>query len=110
VIVTVGTPATFAAKQATKTTPIVMAPVGNPVRIGLVASLAHPSGNITGVTLYGPDLWGKCVEVLKELLPAIAHLGVLGNAANPTTVLVGRDVTGSSGSWVRAGAIHGAGA
>jgi putative ABC transport system substrate-binding protein len=62
-----------------------MAPVGDPVRIGLVASLAHPGGNITGVTLYGSELWGKRVEVLKELVPAIAHLGVLGNAANPAT-------------------------
>jgi len=85
VIVTVGTPATFAAKRATTTIPIVMAPVGDPVRIGLVASLAHPGGNITGVTLYGSELWGKRVEMLKELLPAIAHLGVLGNAANPST-------------------------
>jgi putative tryptophan/tyrosine transport system substrate-binding protein len=64
VIVTVGTPATFAAKRATTTIPVVMAPVGDPVRIGLVASLAHPRGNITGVTLYGSELWGKRVEVL----------------------------------------------
>jgi len=85
VIVTVGTPATFAAKRATTMIPIVMAPVGDPVRIGLVVSLAHPGGNITGVTLYGSELWSKRVEVLKELLPPIAHLGVLGNAANPAT-------------------------
>jgi putative tryptophan/tyrosine transport system substrate-binding protein len=84
-IVTPGTDATFAAKRATTTIPIVMAPVGDPVRNGLVASLAHPGGNITGVTLYGSELWGKRVEVLKELLPAIARLGILGNAANPAT-------------------------
>jgi putative tryptophan/tyrosine transport system substrate-binding protein len=84
-IVTRGTPATFAAKRATTTIPIVMAPVGDPVRIGLVASLAHPGGNITGVSLYGSELAGKRVELLKELLPAIARLGSLANAANPAT-------------------------
>jgi putative ABC transport system substrate-binding protein len=85
VIVTRGTPATFAAKRATTTIPIVMAPVGDPVRTGLVASLAHPGGNITGVSLYGAELSGKRVEVLKELLPAIARLGIVGSAANPAT-------------------------
>jgi putative tryptophan/tyrosine transport system substrate-binding protein len=84
-IVTRGTPATFAAKRATTTIPIVMAPVGDPVRIGLVASLAHRGGNITGVSLYGSELAGKRVELLQELLPAIARLGSLANAANPAT-------------------------
>jgi putative ABC transport system substrate-binding protein len=84
-IVTAGTPATFAAKRATATIPIVMAPVGDPVRFGIVGSLAHPGGNITGVTMYGSELFGKRVEVLKELLPAIARLGILGNATNPAT-------------------------
>ena len=65
--------------------PIVMSPVGDPVRYGIVASLAHPGGNITGVTLYGPELGRKRVEVLKELLPAIGRLGVLGNSGNPAT-------------------------
>jgi putative tryptophan/tyrosine transport system substrate-binding protein len=84
-IVTAGTPATFAAKRATMAIPIVMSPVGDPVRYGIVASLAHPGGNITGVTLYGPELGRKRVEVLKELLPAIGRLGVLGNSGNPAT-------------------------
>jgi putative tryptophan/tyrosine transport system substrate-binding protein len=74
-IVTRGTPATFAAKQATTTIPIVMAAVGDPVRAGFVSSLAHPGGNITGVSLYASELSGKRVELLKELLPAIARLG-----------------------------------
>jgi putative tryptophan/tyrosine transport system substrate-binding protein len=84
-IVTAGTPATFAAKRATMAIPIVMSPVGDPVRYGIVASLAHPGGNITGVTLYAPELGRKRVEVLKELLPAIGRLGVLGNSGNPAT-------------------------
>jgi len=84
-IVTAGTPATFAAKRATTTIPIVMAPVGDPVRYGIVASLAHPGGNITGVTLYGSELGAKRVEVLKEALPAVGRLGGLGNATNPAT-------------------------
>src|SRR6516162_6676432 len=74
-IVTAGTPAVFAAKRATTTIPIVMAPVGDPVRYRIVASLAHPGGNITGVTLYRSELGGKRVEVLKEVLPAITRLG-----------------------------------
>jgi putative tryptophan/tyrosine transport system substrate-binding protein len=89
-IVTAGTPAVFAAKQATTTIPIVMAPVGDPVRYGIVASLAHPGGNITGVTLYRSELAGKRVEVLKEVLPAITRLGALGNAANPATNFGGK--------------------
>ena len=85
VIVTAGTPATFAAKRATTTIPIVMSPVGDPVQVGLVASLAHPGGNITGVSLDASELARKRVEVLKELVPPIARLGILGNAANPAT-------------------------
>jgi putative tryptophan/tyrosine transport system substrate-binding protein len=62
-----------------------MAPVGDPVRYGIVASLAHPGGNITGVTLYRSELGGKRVEVLKEVLPENTRLGAVGNAANPAT-------------------------
>jgi putative ABC transport system substrate-binding protein len=82
-IITVGTPAALAAKQATPTIPIVMAPVGDPVRAGLVASLARPGGNITGTALYGSDLSGKRVELIKETVPGIARLAVLSNATNP---------------------------
>jgi putative tryptophan/tyrosine transport system substrate-binding protein len=82
-IITLGTPAALAAKQATRTIPIVMAPVGDPVRAGLVASLAHPGGNITGAALYGSDLSGKRVELIKETVPGVARLAVLSNATNP---------------------------
>jgi putative tryptophan/tyrosine transport system substrate-binding protein len=82
-IVTVGSPPTIAAKQATTNIPIVMATAGDPLRSGFIASLAHPGGNITGVTLYGSELSSKRVEMLKEALPGISYVAVLGNAANP---------------------------
>jgi putative ABC transport system substrate-binding protein len=82
-IIALGTPAALAAKQATRTIPIVMAPVGDPVRAGLVASLSHPGGNITGATLYASELTAKRVELLKEAVPRIARLAVLSNATNP---------------------------
>jgi putative tryptophan/tyrosine transport system substrate-binding protein len=81
-IVTVASPPAIAAKQATTTIPIVMATAGDPLRSGIIASLAHPGANITGVTLYGSELASKRVEVLKEALPGIAHVAVLGSAAN----------------------------
>jgi putative ABC transport system substrate-binding protein len=82
-IVTLGTPAALAAKQATRTIPIVMAPVGDPLRTGLVASLAHPGGNVTGAALYTSELSAKRVELLKEAVPGVARLAVLSNATNP---------------------------
>jgi putative tryptophan/tyrosine transport system substrate-binding protein len=86
VIVTLGTPPVIAAKQATKTIPIVMLAAGDPLGSGIVASLAHPRGNITGVTLYGAELAGKRVAVFKEAVPGIANIGVLGNARNPLNI------------------------
>jgi putative ABC transport system substrate-binding protein len=81
-IIALGTPPAIAAKRATMTIPIVMA-AGDPLRAGIVASLRHPGGNITGVTMYGSELSGKRVEVLKGVLPAMARFAVLGNATNP---------------------------
>jgi putative ABC transport system substrate-binding protein len=83
VIVTVGTPPTIAAKQATTTIPIVMASVGDPLRAGIVASLARTGGNITGSSLYGSELSRKRVEILKETVATMARLAALGNAGNP---------------------------
>jgi putative ABC transport system substrate-binding protein len=83
VIVTTGTPSAFAAKQATKTIPIVMASSGDPVRSGLVASLAHPGENVTGFTVLGPELEGKRLELLKEAVPRLSRVAVLWNPANP---------------------------
>ena len=83
VIVTVSTPAALAAKRATKTIPIVMVAVDDPVRAKIVASLAHPGENITGVTLHASVLSSKRIEVLKGVAPEIARLAILGNATNP---------------------------
>ena len=83
VIVTTGTPGTLAAKQATKTIPIVMASSGDPVRSGLVASLARPGGNVTGFTVLGPELEGKRLELLKQAVPKLSRAAVLWNPANP---------------------------
>src|SRR5713101_4277497 len=83
IIVTWGTPATLAAKQATTTIPIVMASAGDPVRSGLVSSLAHPGGNVTGLTVLGPDLAAKRLEFLKEAVPTMTGVAVLWNPANP---------------------------
>jgi putative tryptophan/tyrosine transport system substrate-binding protein len=83
IIVTLGTPAVIAAKQATRTIPIVMAAAGDPLGSGIVASLAHPGNNVTGFTLYGAELAGKRVALFKEAVPGIASIAVLGNAENP---------------------------
>jgi putative tryptophan/tyrosine transport system substrate-binding protein len=83
VIVTVGTLAPMAAKRATTSIPIVMVNAGDPVGSGLVTSLARPGGNVTGMSLMAPDLGGKRLELLKEILPALSHVAIIWNAANP---------------------------
>jgi ABC-type uncharacterized transport system substrate-binding protein len=88
VIVGIGTLAPLAAKRATTTIPIVMTAAGDPLGSGLVASLARPGGNVTGMSLMAPELGGKRLELLKELLPRLARVAVLWNAANPYAALV----------------------
>jgi putative tryptophan/tyrosine transport system substrate-binding protein len=86
-IATFGTPPTKAAKAATNTIPIVMMAVGDPVGAGLVASLARPGGNITGNTVLGPDVAGKRLQLLKELIPSLSRVAFLwnpDNASHPT--------------------------
>jgi ABC-type uncharacterized transport system substrate-binding protein len=92
VIVASGTPAPLAAKNATKTIPIVMASAGDPVGAGLVASLARPGGNVTGQSTLTPDLGRKRLQLVKELLPGVSRVAVLWNAANPYTVLLVREI------------------
>src|SRR2546422_1657315 len=83
IIVTRGTPETLAAKQATTTIPIVIAGAGDPVRSGLVSSLARPGGNVTGVMVLGPGLAAKRLELLKEAVPNMSRVAFLWNPANP---------------------------
>ena len=83
VIVTSGTPAIQAAKHATETIPIVMVAAIDPVATGFVASLARPGGNSTGMSFMLPELVGKQLEMLKEVLPKVSRVALLGNPANP---------------------------
>ncbi len=83
IIVTGGTPAALAAKQATSTIPIVMGAIGDPVSVGIVSNLARPEGNITGFAAQNVELKGKRLELLKDLLPRLARVGILGNVTNP---------------------------
>jgi len=82
VIVTSSTPAIQAVKQATRTIPIVMAFSGDPVGTGLVASLAKPGGNITGLSDIGPEITGKQLELLKEAFPTISRVVFFLNPSN----------------------------
>jgi len=81
-----GTPAVAAAKKATATIPIVFVAVGDPVGSGIVASLARPGGNVTGLSTLGTEIAGKRVELLKEAVPRIARVAVLRNLTNPVSV------------------------
>src|SRR5215469_6145230 len=78
VIVTVGASATLAAKEATKTIPIVMAQESDPFGSGFIASLAHPGGNITGLSTLSPEVSGKRLELLKEIVPRLSRVAVFG--------------------------------
>jgi putative ABC transport system substrate-binding protein len=90
VIVTSGTPASLAAKQATRMIPIVMTQLADPVGAGLVASLGRPGGNITGLTTQDPDLAGKRLQLLLEVVPKISRLAVLLDETNPGNVFSAR--------------------
>jgi ABC-type uncharacterized transport system substrate-binding protein len=87
VIVTSGTPAVMALQQATSVIPIVFATAGDPVNSGLVASLAQPGGNTTGLATIGDDLAGKRLELLREVIPRLGRLAIMGNVTNRFTVL-----------------------
>src|SRR5438874_2055833 len=86
-IATYGTPATHAAKQATATIPIVMIGVGDPVRAGLVASLARPGGNITGNTVLSPDLGPKRLQIRREVIANVTRVVYLANPDNASNVV-----------------------
>jgi putative tryptophan/tyrosine transport system substrate-binding protein len=90
VIVAAGTLAPLAAKHATTTIPIVMTSAGDPLGTGLVSSLARPGGNATGLSLMSPDLSGKRLELIKQIIPDIARVAIMWNATNPYPALVFR--------------------
>src|SRR3989442_420003 len=81
VIVVTGSPSTRAAQQATRTVPVVMTVVGDPIEAGFVTSLANPGGNITGLTQISPQLSGKRIELLKEAFPKISRVAVFTDGA-----------------------------
>jgi putative ABC transport system substrate-binding protein len=87
IVTTGGVPATRAAMQATTTIPIVMTEAGDPVATGLVASLARPGGNVTGLSLISPDLVSKRLALLKEAAPKIVRVAVLAHPPFAATVL-----------------------
>ena len=92
IVVAGGDPVVRAAKNATKTIPIVMSGGSDPVEAGLVESLARPGGNVTGITLLGGELGGKRLELLKEAVPKVASVAVLYAPANPSSVLAVKEV------------------
>jgi putative ABC transport system substrate-binding protein len=87
IIVTGGTPAVMAAKQATSVIPIVFAAVGDPVGVGFVASLARTGGNITGVSALTADLAGKRLGLLREVISNLGRLAIMANVGNPLVAL-----------------------
>jgi putative ABC transport system substrate-binding protein len=86
-ILTIGTPPALAARNATSSIPIVMAPVGDPIKSGLVPNLARPGGNLTGFTTLATEISGKRLELLKQLVPSLSTVAVLGNTSNPFTAI-----------------------
>jgi putative ABC transport system substrate-binding protein len=92
VIATWGTATALAAKRATSSIPIVFTIVGDPVGSGLVASLAHPGGNVTGTSTQHQETVGKRIQLLHELLPAMRRLAVLSNVGNPADVEESRQI------------------
>jgi putative ABC transport system substrate-binding protein len=93
--VTVGS-AVPAVKQATSVIPIVFAISGDPIGMGLVASLAQPGGNITGLSSQAPDLAGKRIELLREIIPGLRRLAIMAHIGYPAAVLDMREVEAST--------------
>jgi putative ABC transport system substrate-binding protein len=88
VIMTYGTPPTRAARAVTSTIPIVMISVGAPVQAGLVQSLAHPGGNVTGNTILSPDLAPKRLQLIKEIIPSASRVALLWNPDNVSSAML----------------------
>jgi putative tryptophan/tyrosine transport system substrate-binding protein len=97
VIVTGGTPATRAIKNATRTIPIVMAMVGDPVGAGLVENLGRPGGNATGLSIVATDLSGKRLQLLNEIVPGLSSVAVMSYGANPQSQMEARETQVAAG-------------
>jgi putative ABC transport system substrate-binding protein len=98
VIVTSGTPQILAAKRVTSVIPIVFASAGDPVGNGLVASLARPAGNITGLSIQGTDLAAKRLELLREIVPGLRRLAIMVDVDNPASVLEMGEIEAAAGT------------
>jgi putative ABC transport system substrate-binding protein len=99
VLVALYSPCAIAAQQATREIPIVSLS-GDPVGLGLVASLAQPGGNITGISLMAADLHGKCVELFHDMLPSARRVAVIANSADDRVDSGGLSTTGKlPGVW-----------
>jgi len=99
VIVSGGPTVTRALREATSTIPIVMGQDPDPVGSGFVATLAHPGGNITGLSALAPEMSGKQLELLKEILPKLSHVAVIGNSINPGDAQTLRETVLAAGSY-----------
>src|SRR5215472_18766081 len=88
VVVASGSPATQAAQVATQTIPIVMVAVGDPIRAGVVASLAHPGRNVTGTSFLSPDVAPKMLQLLKQVIPSVVRVALLFNPSNASNLLI----------------------
>ena len=99
IIVTSGPSMTQAAKEATSTIPIVMAQDSDPVGYGFVASLAHPGGNVTGVSNLRPELSGKRLELLKEIVPGLSRVAVLASSNEPDNAGVLKEIELAAGAF-----------
>jgi putative tryptophan/tyrosine transport system substrate-binding protein len=92
VIVAASTPASLAAKRATSSVPIISVYTADPVGLGLVASLARPGGNVTGISALALDYAAKSLQLLKEVAPRTSRVGILGHTANPTYAIYRREL------------------
>jgi ABC transporter substrate binding protein len=98
VIVTSATPTTVAVKKATSSIPVVFASVGDPIGAGLVASLARPSANVTGLSLQMSDTAGKRLGIMREVVPALHHVAIMANGDNASAVLEMREARSAAGA------------
>jgi putative tryptophan/tyrosine transport system substrate-binding protein len=96
IVVATGPPEILAARRAMPTTPIVMMVVPDPVGQGLVASLARPGGNVTGLSTLAPELYAKRLELLKEAIPALTRVGLLSNPATSHSATASKEMTAAA--------------